>query len=115
MHRARIDRHGDPNVMIHQRDRALPRGEDHPMWSDEPTYNAIHFRLRKERGKPSQYQCLKCGDPAKQWAYFHNRDKSLSSEYGVYSTELSDYEAMCVPCHKRMDIAYRKEASIMLD
>ena len=110
MHTARIKRHGDPDVVIHQRDRAIPKGAVHPNWTGaDATYNAVHFRLRNERGKAADHPCFYCGGDAKQWALIHDRGKSLFSHEGPYSVDLMDYEAMCVPCHKAMDLARIKE------
>lgn len=112
MHTARVHRHGDPDAMVHQRDRNLPRGSAHANWTGEnATYNAVHFRLRNKRGKPSEHSCFECGEAAKQWAFYHNRGAGIASEYGPYSVSLEDYEAMCVPCHKRMDLAHKKGSS----
>jgi len=49
---------------------------------DAASYNAVHRRLRVDLGRAVSYVCG-CGDPAKQWVY----------------------EAMCIPCHKSMDLA----------
>jgi hypothetical protein len=47
-----------------------------------------------------------CGKKAQHWAYQYvdaNREKQ--SEYGPYSTDLSDYAPMCSACHVAFDLA----------
>lgn len=107
MHDARIRRHGDPDVAIPQCERAIPKGPNHPRWQDEPTYSAVHQRVRKRDGKASDHTC-RCGAPARHWAYIGPRAPEDRLPYrGV-----DDYEAMCTACHKRMDMAaIRGEAS----
>ncbi len=104
MHEARIRRHGDPNAVIHQRDRSLRRGKDHPMWTEVPSYSAVHLRLRKSRG-PASAQTCKCGKPAAQWAFVGPVDGALVERGMPYSADLGQYDPMCVSCHKSMDLA----------
>jgi hypothetical protein len=101
MHRCRIQRHGDPDVYIHQRDRDLPRGEAHPHWTPIPSYSAIHQRLKNRRGPATRYAC-KCGQPARQWAYTGPRSPG---ERLPHEACLDLYVPMCVACHKSMDMA----------
>ncbi|QGJ92844.1 hypothetical protein PBI_BEAGLE_85 [Arthrobacter phage Beagle] len=109
MHSARIARHGNPDTVIEYKDRQFPKGENHPWWTGEDaTYNAIHFRLRDTRGKACEHKCFECESDASQWAYVHNRGSALTSEHGPYSVNLDDYEAMCVPCHKTMDLRLKR-------
>jgi hypothetical protein len=77
---------------------------EHPRWRSNPTYNAVHFRLRAERGRPSWHVC-ECGAQAQQWAYVRGDDQLLKidDKGRPYSTDLSRYQAMCVTCHRRMD------------
>lgn len=104
MHYARIRRHGDAGVVIHQRDRALPRGEDHFKWNSEGSYAATHQRLKKVRGAASAQTCA-CGEPAQQWAYTGPR---TPGETEPWSADLGLYVAMCTPCHKVMDLGLLK-------
>ena len=104
-HTARIARHGDPHKVIPHSERNFLTGEDHPKWTgDEATYNAVHMRLRTQRGSASEYRCISCPAVAEQWAYVHNRERSATAVEGPYSVVLADYEPMCVRCHKRMDM-----------
>jgi len=44
-----------------------------------------------------------------QWALDHQRCRNpKSSNQGPYSTDPNDYDSLCVPCHKRMDLARLK-------
>ena len=106
MHKSRVDRHGDPNAVIHQRDRNN-KWENHVRWTgDSATYNAVHQRLRITRGIAKAHECVDCGGQAKQWSYDHSDPAAKVSEIGIpYSTELEHYVARCIPCHKRFDLA----------
>lgn len=104
-HRARIERHGDPNKVIHQRDRAIPSGSDHPNWLDDPDYRQWHQRLRRMNGSATKQVCP-CGKPAAQWAYTGPREPNERLPYRV---DVTLYTAMCVPCHKTYDLDRIKE------
>jgi hypothetical protein len=74
-----------------------------PRWAgDEVGYGGAHQRVRRERGPASDHTCP-CGEPAGQWAIDHAR-APLSEDGMPYSPNPQDYTAMCVPCHKRMDL-----------
>jgi hypothetical protein len=101
MHKARLVRHGDPDVVIHQSERDMPRGEDHPGWLTNPDYAQWHQRLRQMNGSASLHPCSQeCGAQARHWAY-----TGPSTEVMAFSTDLADYKAMCVSCHKTYDLA----------
>lgn len=101
-HDARIRRHGDPHFVIHQRDRALPRGEDHPGWVEDPGYRLAHQRIRSSKGSASRHACANgCGRQARQWAYSAPRG---SEDRMPFSTDPDDYVPLCIRCHKGMDI-----------
>lgn len=63
------------------------------------TYAAIHQRLAlKNRG------LCQCGAPAKEWALKHRPSERLIDRNGfAFSPHQSDYEPMCVKCHRRAD------------
>lgn len=100
-HAARIARHGDPLVVIGPGQRAAPTGPDNPMWTEAPGYATVHQRLQRTRGSARTRTCG-CGSPAEHWAYTGPR---LPGELHPFSADLGSYEAMCVPCHKAMDLA----------
>lgn len=91
--------------------KGLRKGETHPAWAgDHPSYSGAHMRVRAQRGNAKDHQCS-CGKPAAQWAYRHDDPKELQSRWGAYSADTERYEPMCVPCHKRFDLARIREAS----
>ena len=71
---------------------------------DEATYNAVHLRLRAQRGAAKDSTCP-CGAAAEHWAYVRGDDQSVRyDERGrPYSIDLSRYVALCRTCHRRMD------------
>ena len=82
---------------------AIPRdqtGERNATWrGDQAGYQALHLRVESARGKPSH--CERCGtsdlSTRYEWA-------NLTGNY----TDVTDYERMCVTCHRRFD-AERRE------
>ena len=114
-HEVRIRRHGDPHTVIAPEDRAYRRGEESEYWAGEGVgYSGAHQRLRKERGPASAHPCADCGSPAAQWSYNRADPNEKANEYRgvavVYSTDPSQYEPRCVPCHKRFDLSALQEA-----
>lgn len=81
-----------------------PTGSEHSNWAgDDATYSAVHWRLKTWRGPPSAQHCV-CGSRAKQWAYTHSDPDERHDDLGrPYSTNLTLYVPMCVPCHVRLD------------
>lgn len=79
--------------------------EANAMWGgDEVSYAAAHDRVRRTRGRASQFQCVDCGQGAAHWSL--DRDSQhIRFENGMpYSTDRNDYQPRCVPCHKRYDL-----------
>lgn len=72
--------------------------------SSEISYGGAHMRVREDRGPASAHQC-RCGAPAAQWAYRHDDPDQRASKLGPYSVDPVHYDALCVPCHKRDDLA----------
>jgi hypothetical protein len=106
MHAIRMQRTGNPHEVIHQRDRALPRGPANPRWSgDNVTYAGIHLRLKATKGRAAGQRCVDCGNAAKHWSYDHTDPSERVCELGAYSTDLDHYAPRCVPCHKTFDLA----------
>jgi hypothetical protein len=75
-----------------------------PWKADGLTYSGAHMRVRAVRGQASTHTCG-CGAPAMQWAYRHDDPNELHSDTGAYSADPRHYDALCVPCHKRADLA----------
>lgn len=100
-HYTRHLRHGDPlkvgaPLLTFQRGRAG--------WDGDAGYRIIHESLRKLYGVASRYKCTECDRQAKQWAYQVGCTEKQSS-LGPFSTDLEAYKPMCIPCHKRLDLA----------
>lgn len=101
-HATRVARHGDAAVVLAPEPHF---GERNHLWTgSDATYNAVHTRLRNQRGSAREQMCG-CGNPAAQWAYDHADPNGRVAEEGPYSVNLDHYEAKCVPCHKRGDLA----------
>jgi hypothetical protein len=82
MHYTRWLRHGDFET-------------HHPVVkpNDEVSYFLLHERLRKARGKATEYRCVQCGTQAKQWAQLHGADPC----------NFDNYVPMCLSCHRKYD------------
>lgn len=104
MHQARKGRHGDVNVRLKA---PVVRGPAHPSWKEVVPYHTLHQRLRDTRGKASY--CEQCGvadERTYHWALDHTTKATvLQGVEGPYSLDLNAYISLCVPCHKRMDLA----------
>ena len=72
------------------------------------SYSGAHMRVRSDRGSATSHTCA-CGRRAAQWAYTHDDPDELTSPEGTYSADPARYVALCVPCHKRADLARIKE------
>lgn len=88
-------------------------GEDSPTWSgDQPSYLAVHRRLRQERGDACEYTCRLCGNPAAEWAYaYSDPDELLEERPGNpplrYSRHKGHYDPLCRSCHRVHDRLFR--------
>lgn len=87
-------------------------GSSHHMWAgDGASYQAVHQRIRKQRGKASEHQCVQCEgkQAAAHWAYDHSDpNERVGTDGGCelsYSTDPMRYQPMCTPCHKAYDLA----------
>lgn len=101
-HYIRVQRHGD----VHADNTA--RGEANPAWKgDEASYEAIHMRVRAERGSAREHECVDCGGPAAEWSYDHTDPNEKTARRGnslvAYSTDLSRYVPRCVRDHRAYD------------
>jgi hypothetical protein len=73
-----------------------------------PTYAAVHARLRNDIGFASEFPCVSCGGPAREWAYDHQCPNELTETNVLgtelrYSADLDRYRAMCRLCHRGHD------------
>jgi hypothetical protein len=67
------------------------------------SYESVHKALRKHRGSASNYDCVECGESARHWAFNNNPENELVDHGGRYSSDLTDYDPMCLRCHRRRD------------
>lgn len=76
------------------------------------SYHAIHQKLRRIRGRASDYPCRRCGETAREWSYNGaDPDERIGlSRTGAgrpisvpYSLDLSFYEPLCRHCHRMRD------------
>lgn len=72
------------------------------------SYDALHKRLRSQRGAASAHPCIvaECEAPATAWAWQRtgpSRSGTLSGASVTWGTDLADYEAMCSSHHSRLD------------
>lgn len=102
MHHTRARRHGSPDIVNAPEVRYEAAN---PAWTgDGATYNAVHIRVRSERGPARSHVCADCPAPARHWSYDHNDPDEKTSERGPYSLDLSRYQPRCVSCHKHFDL-----------
>lgn len=104
MHWSRNKRNGDPLIV-----RGVPAWEASPHWKGEDaSYDAIHWRMRKIKGKASARACTDCGEEAQEWSYIggapDERVGPASGNMLAYSQDPNYYTARCVPCHRRHDL-----------
>jgi hypothetical protein len=102
MHYTRWLRHSDPQVVQPSGTGAVLNA----FWKgDDVGYTGMHDRLRSWFGSASDRLCAVCGGSAAQWSYDHADPDEKASPYGPYSVDTDHYRALCVPCHKRFDLA----------
>lgn len=72
------------------------------------TYEAIHGRMRRDRGRASEYWCDSCDARAYDWAYLRDVEdlQRIVDEKGrAYSRDYFEmYVPMCRPCHRQADL-----------
>jgi hypothetical protein len=115
MHATRIERHGNPHIVIAPSERRVRRGPDSPGWlsDDVVDYRTVHMRLRRIIGSARTMQCVDCGKrKAVHWSYDHqDPDERMTPEGVPFSIKPSHYQPRCASCHKFFDHAYlRREA-----
>lgn len=103
LHLYRVKSNGDPLVT---RRPISPVGEAHPNWcGEEVSYAGLHRRLAQTLGPARHRDCIECGRRANEWAYQYSAvdEKACDKTGAPYSTDLDDYQPMCITCHRRMD------------
>lgn len=82
---------------------------------DDVSYRSAHLRLRRERGRAAEMDCVDCAGPAAEWSLPRDATPSMWGDVGDgkvvcrYSPDPAVYEPRCVRCHRRYD--RRSEAS----
>lgn len=72
------------------------------------SYSAVHAELRRRRGSARWYLCHWCGTrAARQWACRCDSSvvtgRNSSGRSVTYSTDIDDYVASCLECHRLYD------------
>lgn len=79
-------------------------------------YEAMHYRLRVDRGKASEFPCVECQSPAMEWSLNHDAETLVSVKGGrigsLYSLNIMDYSPRCKKCHDTYDVEFRKQNRI---
>ena len=106
-HSARFHRHGDPSIVKKAGSPDQPRGPDSPTWGgDSIAYSTMHSRLKKYRGKASEFACVDCGGPAYDWSYVHGCPDEITDGRGLaWCPHLECYRPRDKVCHKAYDKA----------
>lgn len=83
--------------------------------SEPSSWQAVHHRLREQRGNANQFPCAHCGQAAKDWAYDHTDPNVRYGEKGKrknmpYSIDLMRYIPLCRSCHCGLDLRHRSSA-----
>lgn len=66
------------------------------------TYNSVHQRLRRVRGRAAEHPCVDCSGPAYDWSLSATPTHVTEGGRG-YSTDLDDYEPRCRSCHRAQE------------
>lgn len=70
------------------------------------SYRSVHEKVAFQRGKASDQDCWVCGEPAQHWAFRYDSKSDLKDPEGrPYSSDVWDYDPLCIGCHRRRDLA----------
>lgn len=109
-HYRRWKRRGDPGAARIVRH---PSGPDNANWTgDQIDYRGAHWRVRLQKGKAKDHQCVDCGRQASEWSYdrLDPNEKIGVTRGGVkvpYSTNPRHYQPRCLSCHRKLDAGCR--------
>lgn len=79
------------------------KGVPHGTRTGQNTYMGVHKDLRKDRGPARDHFCP-CGARAEEWALKPDAVDIIVDGRGLkFSINQSDYQSMCIPCHREMD------------
>lgn len=84
-------------------------GNANPNWTDTPTYQAAHSRVKAAKGFAQHSTCIDCGKPAADWSYIGGDPNELvgtssSGSRCVYSADPEYYVPRCRRCHRIHDL-----------
>lgn len=76
-------------------------------------YRSAHARVERRRGKASQFPCVDCDQPAREWSYRGGADNEQYEYLNAntpwregeiaFSSNPDDYDPRCKPCHIKYD------------
>lgn len=77
-------------------------------------YEGMHSRLRADRGRAAQYECMDCTKQATDWSLKYNAASVIKAQTGraagsLYSLDVNDYEPRCSDCHKKYDAKHQNK------
>lgn len=104
-HAARFKKNGDP----------LVAGDHYPgrPRMAAPSYDGVHKRLHREKGKANTFPCADCGERASEWSYDGGCPDELYETLVkvpvAYSVDQSRYSPRCLKCHRRRDESLNRE------
>lgn len=79
----------------------------HRASGDEVSYAAVHARIKRSLGPAAAFDCVDCGDPARDWSYIGGDPDERVGEHGgyrlTYSLNPSRYAPRCRRCHYQHD------------
>lgn len=79
--------------------KGLKLGISPPNYKGENvSYSGLHHWVKYHLGSPKVRMCVECKQSAQEWA-------NIS---GVYKRVLTDWQPMCIKCHRRRDNVVRK-------
>ncbi len=78
--------------------------------SEYVDYAGAHYRIRTERGRASEHDCVDCGQKAEEWS-LDTLENTIIAKKGragsPYSLVVSDYSPRCKECHISHDVFLR--------
>lgn len=75
------------------------------------SYEGMHHKVRREKGKATEHDCVDCGGPAHHWSLSAGAEEIIAQaaqnkdHRKKFSRNLDDYEARCRKCHSKYDLA----------
>lgn len=86
---------------------------------DDIGYSMAHERVRSDRGRVQDHECVDCKRPAQHWSYNHDDPdelmaEGLSAHPIAYSPRPEHYSPRCIKCHKRFDLDHINSTSDLL-